>query len=225
MPAADRPFVLAIDGPSGAGKSTVARAVARRLGLRYLDTGAMYRAVTLAALERGVRLEDAGALVALAAELDIEFRTDPAHPTVRVDGRDVTGAVREAAVSAAVSTVSAVPGVREQMVRRQQAAIGAGDIVVEGRDIGTTVAPYAAVKIFLTASLDTRSARRAVQQPDPDTADDVARRDQLDSSRAASPLAKAADAQEIDTTHLSVADVVQAIVTQARPLLSGTGGP
>src|SRR5436305_12850153 len=142
-------LVVAIDGPSGSGKSTVSRGVAAALGLRYLDTGAMYRAVTWLALHRGVAFDDDAGLTQLAETADLDFTTTAAPVTVHAEGVDVTTAIRGAEVTAAVSQVSAVPGVRSAMVRRQRDVIGDGGIVVEGRDIGTTVAPDAAVKIFL----------------------------------------------------------------------------
>jgi cytidylate kinase len=216
-----RNLVVAIDGPSGAGKSTVARGVAEALGLRYLDTGAMYRAVTWLALNRGVDLSDAAALVELAEQAGLELDTDPAAPTVRADGIDHTAAVRLPEVTAAVSTVSAVPGVRLSMVARQRAIIGEGGIVVEGRDIGSTVAPDAPVKVFLVAAAEERAERRARQDgaADSDTLSwteaDLARRDLADSSRAASPLAQAPDAVLVDSTGIGADDVIRRVLALA----------
>jgi CMP/dCMP kinase len=209
-------IVVAIDGPSGSGKSTVARGVARRLGLRYLDTGAMYRAVTWLALDRGIRLDDQVALTALAETADIGLDADPDSKRVLADGTDVTTKIRAADVTAAVSAVSAVPGVRAVMVRRQREAIGTGGIVVEGRDIGTTVAPDAPVKVYLTADPEARARRRADETNDRLAATKVAieRRDALDSGRAASPLARARDALVIDSTDLSADEVIDRVVRQ-----------
>lgn len=214
--------VVAVDGPSGSGKSTVSRAVADDLGLEVLDTGAMYRAVTHAALERGVDLADGDALGALAGALVIDVAD-----AVVLDGCDVTDVIRGPEVTRAVSTVSAHPQVRTVLVARQRewaAAHGGG--VVEGRDIGTVVFPDAALKIFLTASEDERARRRqrdeeaAARVADIDAvADDLARRDHLDSSRATSPLAAADDAVVIDTTAMGRDAVVVYVVDLARVAL------
>ena len=206
--------VVAIDGPSGSGKSTVARGVASRLGLRYLDTGAMYRALTWLALHDHVSLDDDAGLETLADSAAIEVTTDPAAVVVQAGGEDVTAAIRSAEVTAAVSAVAAVPGVRRAMVARQRDVIGAGGIVVEGRDIGTTVAPDAAVKIFLTADEEARAARRAAETDGAveATKHAIARRDALDSGRTASPLTCADDALVIDSTALAVDDVIDRIV-------------
>ncbi|HVU74498.1 MAG TPA: (d)CMP kinase [Mycobacteriales bacterium] len=210
------PTLVAVDGPAGSGKSTVARAVARRLGLRYVDTGAMYRAITLAALQAGVALDDAPALTALAESAPLELVTDPEQPSVRLGEVDVSARVRDADVTAAVSAVSAVPGVRAALVRRQRELAGAAGAVVEGRDIGTVVLPDAPVKIFLTASEQARADRRALQDATDvaATAADLSRRDRLDSTRATSPLTPATNATVIDSTHLGVDAVVDAIVAQ-----------
>jgi cytidylate kinase len=218
----DQPFagVVALDGPSGTGKSTVARRLAARLGARYLDTGAMYRAVTWAVLQREVDLGDAGAVGDVAATVLLEMGTDPAAPAVAVDGTDVSVAIRSEAVTAAVSAVSAVPAVRTSMVRRQQELIGSGDIVVEGRDIGTTVAPDATLKIFLTADPAARARRRGLEIAGADldaaaldrTRADLLRRDAADSGRATSPLTQAADAIVIDSTDLDADSVVARVI-------------
>lgn len=210
-------LVVAVDGPGGAGKSTVSRAIASRLGLRYLDTGAMYRAVTWAVLEQGVDPHDEAGVAELARALRLEVSTDPADQWTRVNGRDVTTQIRTRDVTNAVSAVSAGPAVRAHLVAMQRQVIGAGDIVVEGRDIGTAVAPAADAKIFLTASAEARARRRHqdVAAPDAATVDvtlaEIERRDHRDSSRAASPLLRADDAVEIDATELSVDEVVTAI--------------
>lgn len=207
--------VVAVDGPSGAGKSSVSRAVARRLGLRYLDTGSMYRALTWWVLDQGIDEHDQVAVAKSALSPQIEAGTNPAAPTISVDGVDVRRAIRTDRVTAAVSAVSAVPDVRARMVLMQREAIAAGGIVVEGRDIGTAVAPDAAVKVFLTASEEVRAARRAAEHSAADTeATRVAqrRRDQLDSSRPASPLRMAPDAVLVDATDLTLDDVVDRVV-------------
>ncbi|MBV8986362.1 MAG: (d)CMP kinase, partial [Acidimicrobiia bacterium] len=197
--------VVAIDGPAGSGKSTVARAVAERLGVAYLDTGAMYRSVSFAALRDGVDPADGEALAKLAGNLDIGL-----GERVLVDGIDATAAIRGADVTAIVSTVSAHPAVRADMVRRQREwAAEHGGGVAEGRDIGTVVFPDADVKVFLTASEEERARRRQRDDRAPDVnavAADLARRDALDSNRATSPLVAADDAVVIDTTGRTVDD-------------------
>jgi len=198
----------------------VARGVARALGLRYLDTGAMYRAVTWAVLDRCIDLADADAVTALAETALLDIGTDPTKPHIAIDGHDVTAAVRTAPVTAAVSAVSATPGVRVALVQRQRELIGAGGIVVEGRDIGTTVAPNATLKIFLTADSSARAERRgrelAGSAPDDATLAateaDLRRRDLADSGRASSPLAQASDAVVIDATSLGPDDVVHRVL-------------
>lgn len=209
-------LVVAVDGPSGSGKSSTARGVASRLGLRYLDTGAMYRALTWALLQLGVDVEDPDAVARAACEVRIDSGTDPSAPTIHADGVDVSGPIREQAVTSAVSSVSAVPQVRKLMLARQREAIGNGGIVVEGRDIGSAVAPDADLKIYLVADSGARAARRAAEQGLSGglaaTQADLARRDAFDSSRKASPLSQAADAVVIDSTHLSLDQVIDAIV-------------
>jgi cytidylate kinase len=207
--------IVALDGPAGAGKSTVARAVADALGFRYLDTGAMYRALALAALERSIPVDDGHALADLARSIHIAVDgTD-----VRVDGTDVSSRIRERDVTAAVSTVSSHPAVRDALVEQQRDLAADRDVVVEGRDIGTTVFPGAEVKVFLTASLDERARRRCDQDGlpcDPETIERVKAairaRDAADSERASSPLRRADDASELDTTGRSLQDVIDAIV-------------
>jgi cytidylate kinase len=218
--------VVAIDGPSGSGKSTVARGVAARLGLEVLDTGAMYRAVTLAALVRGVDLHDGVACERVAKAADIVV-----DGTVHLDGRDVSAAIRGPEVTGAVSTVSAHPGVRAVLVARQRDWVEAhGGGVVEGRDIGTVVFPDAPVKVFLTASEETRAARRVLDEADAarditvdSVAADLARRDALDSNRATSPLAVAEDALVVDNTTRGVDDVVDEIVRRAEDAFAAAG--
>jgi cytidylate kinase len=209
--------VIAVDGPSGTGKSTVARGLARRLGFRYLDTGAMYRAVTWAVLREGVDPDDAAAVTDLAARTTVTVTTDPDDQHVTVDGHPVDREIRSRAVTTAVSPVSAAPGVRALLVAQQRRLIGPGAVVVEGRDIGTVVAPDAPLKIFLTASQDARATRRSRQDgtDDRSTAADLARRDTYDSSRAHSPLRAAADAVHVDTTTMGVDEVIQHLVDLA----------
>jgi cytidylate kinase len=220
-----RNLVVAIDGPSGSGKSTVARGVAQALGLRYLDTGAMYRAVTWLALEKDIPLDADIPLASLASRAVLEVSPDPGAPAISIEGNDVTVAVRGAAVTAAVSAVSAVPGVRTAMVARQREIIGDGGIVVEGRDIGTTVVPDAPVKVFLVADPAARASRRAQQDAAGATALDsnavavteaeLARRDAADSTRAASPLTRAPDAVVVDSTTLDAPSVIAEVVRLA----------
>lgn len=219
MPASSFAGVIALDGPSGTGKSTVARALARRLGARYLDSGAMYRAVTALVLRRGIDPSDAGAVTALLSSADLRLSTDPADQTVSIAGLDVTTEIRGAEVTKAVSAVSAIAPVRAELVAQQRALIGSGGIVVEGRDIASVVWPQAEVKVYLTASPEVRAARRAGELAAADVSADVtsvaadlARRDRLDSTRAASPLVHADGAVELDTSELDVDGVIDAIV-------------
>jgi len=204
--------VVALDGPSGTGKSTVARRLAEAVSARYLDTGAMYRAAALAVLRADVDPEDPAAVQAVVARARIAVGTDPADPTVYLDGTDVAAEIRGVPVTVAVSPVSAVPEVRTLLVAQQQAIIAeSGGIVVEGRDIGTVVAPDAPLKVFLTATSGARAQRRAAQDGVRDleqVRQSVDRRDRFDSSRAASPLRRAEDALELDTTDIEVVAVV-----------------
>jgi cytidylate kinase len=198
--------VIAIDGPAGAGKSSVARAVAQRLGFRYLDSGAMYRCVGLAALEQGAE----AAAIAGAVAISVGDR-------VLLDGRDVTDAIRTPAVSEAASRAAAEPAVREVLVAAQRRLLADGDWVVEGRDIGTVVVPDAAVKVFVTASPAERARRRAHELgADPETVlAEQTIRDERDSTRTASPLEPAPDAITLDTTGVSLAEVVDRIAALA----------
>lgn len=211
--------VVAIDGPSGSGKSSTSRAVAARLGLAYLDTGAMYRALTWALLQADVDVTDADAVAAAARSIHLTSGTDPASPTIGVDGQDVSVPIRGDDVTAAVSPVATVPAVRDLLVAQQRDIIAGSDgIVVEGRDIGSVVAPDAVVKVYLVADPGARAARRAAETGATDTGateQSLARRDQIDSTRAASPLVKVAGAVQIDSTHLSLNEVVEAIVDLA----------
>jgi cytidylate kinase len=208
-----------MDGPSGSGKSSTSRGVAAALGLRYLDTGAMYRAMTWWMLENGVDTEDPDAVAARVDEPLLVSGTDPARPTITVGGTDVAEAIRTQPVTSAVSAVSAVPEVRARLLREQQDVIGDGGIVVEGRDIGTAVAPDADVKVYLTADPSARATRRAAEQVGADVAateQDLIRRDTIDSGRAASPLTMAADARHIDTTPYTLDEVVAQVVALVR---------
>jgi CMP/dCMP kinase len=201
-------LVVAIDGPSGAGKSSASRGVARALGLRYLDTGSMYRALTWWLLERGADTTDPEVVASLAAEPVIEVGTDPDTPWTRVDGTDVSAAIRTREVTAAVSAVAAVPQVRARLIAMQRQIIASSSrIVAEGRDIGTVVAPEAQVKVFLTAEGAARASRRAAEASWSTRADQD-RRDQMDAAQSG----KAADAVEIDSTGLSLDEVVGTIV-------------
>jgi CMP/dCMP kinase len=195
--------VIAIDGPAGSGKSTVSRALSTRLGVDRLDTGAMYRAVAWAALERGIDPDDRASVASLAQALTITI-----GERVEADGTDVTEAIRGPRVSRAVSAVAANPAVRAVLVERQRQWVAErGGGIVEGRDIGSVVFPHADIKIYLTASPDERARRRPEEG-----ADGVARRDRLDSTRAASPLGVADGARVIDTTDREVEDIVEEVV-------------
>jgi cytidylate kinase len=207
-------MVIAIDGPAGAGKSTVARAVAARLGFTYLDSGAMYRCVALAALEAAADLDDDEALGRLADGLAIELRGG----RVELDGRDVTAAIRDPRVSEAASRVSVHPPVRAAMVARQRALIAEGRYVAEGRDIGTVVSPDSPLKVFLTASAAERARRRAAQSGEDEASVRAAQaeRDERDASREHGALRPAEDAIEIDTTDLTLDEVVAQVVALAR---------
>jgi cytidylate kinase len=207
-------MVIAIDGPAGAGKSSVARAVAEELGFTYLDSGAMYRALALAALEGGVGLDDGEALGRLAAGLEIVLDGRRAL----LGERDVSAAIREPGVTAAASRVSVHPRVREAMVERQRQLIAAADYVAEGRDIGTVVSPEAPLKVFLTASDEERARRRAAQTGEDleSVLDAQRRRDARDTEREHGALRAAADAVELDTTGLGLEEVVGRVVALAR---------
>ena len=220
--------VVAVDGPAGSGKSSVSRGVASRLGWRYLDTGAMYRAITWALLDSGISVADPREIARRAASIELESSTDPASPAIRVAGQDVSAQIRTAEVTSAVSAVSAVPEVREVLLRHQReevrSALDSGvGIVVEGRDIGTVVIPDAQVKVFLTADAAERARRRdaegngdAAMSGDIEaTRQRIAERDRLDSTRAIAPLAQAPDAVVVDTTHMSLDEVIDTIVEMA----------
>lgn len=220
--------VVALDGPSGTGKSTVARRLASVLHAAYLDTGAMYRALTLAVLRAGVDLDDPAAVTGAARAATVRVGAGPVHPAVELDGQDVGREIRGSEVTGAVSAVSAVPEVRRLAVGQQRELIESalaetGGIVVEGRDIGTVVAPDAGLKVYLTASAHARANRRGKQDAAAGRAADlnrvladVERRDTLDSTRTASPLRQADDAVELDTTELDVAGVLERLTELVR---------
>jgi CMP/dCMP kinase len=209
-------ITVAIDGPAGTGKSSVSKGLAEALGARYLDTGAMYRMVTLAALRAGVDPADAEAVGQIAATVQMSVDYDPDGDRYFLAGEDVSAEIRRDGVTQAVSAVSSVPAVRSRLVGLQrQMAEGPGNIVVEGRDIGTVVLPDAPVKIFLTASAETRAKRRNDQNVASGLTDDydgvladVRRRDHLDSTRAVSPLRAASDAVVVDTSDMTEAQVI-----------------
>ena len=217
---------ITLDGPSGTGKSSVARDVARKLGAAYLDTGAMYRAATVAVLDAGVSLDDKIAVARAVSQAAIEVRTDARREVVRVDGVDVRERIRGTEVTRAVSPVSAGPAVRRLLVARQRELAAAADaVVVEGRDIGTVVLPEATLKIYLTASPEVRAQRRAGQLGVSDPAkvaalaQDLRRRDEYDSRRADSPLRPAEDAIVVDSTGLDRAAVVRRILELAADIV------
>jgi CMP/dCMP kinase len=209
-------LVVAVDGPAGTGKSSVSRGLARSLAARYLDTGAMYRIVTLAVLRAGVDLSDTPAIELAAADVPVSVGYNPDEDRAYLDAEDVSREIRGDAVTKAVSAVSAVPAVRARLVGLQrELAVGPGSVVVEGRDIGTVVLPDADVKIFLTASAEERARRRNDQNIASGLGDDYAavladvkRRDHLDSTRAVSPLRAAEDALVVDTSEMTEAQVI-----------------
>ncbi len=218
--------VVAMDGPSGSGKSSTARGVADRLGLRYLDTGAQFRAMAWWMLENGVDVHDHEAVASRAAEPVLESGTDPLSPTISVDGTDVSVAIRSDAVNAAVSPVASVPDVRERLLALQRQIIGEGGIVVEGRDIGSVVWPQAALKLYLTADPEARARRRALEEGGSDVAatqESLLARDRIDSSRTTAPLTVPDGAVHVDTTPYSLEEVISVVVAQVETVLSEDG--
>jgi CMP/dCMP kinase len=218
-----RRLVIAIDGPAGSGKSTAARALAEALGYVHIESGAMYRMVALAALERGIAPDDGAALTALVPTLDLGLEPHPGGQRARLDGRDVTEAIRTEAVSAAASRVATHPGVRTQLVQRQRQLAQAGGVVMDGRDIGTVVLPDADCKFFVDAAPAERARRRARDLVTSGAATDVettAReleaRDARDRQRAHSPLSAAPDATHVDTTSLGPDEVLRRMLEAAR---------
>lgn len=226
MTSAGRAPTIAIDGPAAAGKSTVARAVASRLGLSYVDTGAMYRSLTLSALETGIDPEDEAGLAALAAKTKITFRPSPVHggvQRVELNDRDVTTRIRDRSVDHAVSIVSRHPAVRDWFREAQRALAGGGGVVMEGRDIGTVVLPDADVKVFLDGSLDCRVVRRfrelegrGFRPVAEQVRTDMERRDVIDTTRDTAPLAAAPDAVIVDTTDKTLEEVVEEVIAICR---------
>ena len=213
--------VIAIDGPAGAGKSTIAKALAEQLGYIYIDTGAMYRAVALTALRAGVAVDDAPALTALAAQIELDMRAECGVNRILLGQEDVTEAIRQPEVGAAASPVSAVAGVREHLVAQQRKLAARGNVVMDGRDIGTVVLPDADCKIFLTASLDERVNRRyeelrakGLTTTREAVREDISTRDYRDSHRETSPLKQAEDAVLLDSTGMSI----EAVLAEVRRL-------
>ncbi len=220
-------MIVAIDGPSGAGKSTIAKIVAKTVGFSCLDTGAMFRSIAVLALEKGISLDDDAALGALATENEIAFTFDDNEERTQhvfIAGKEVTSTIRTAEVDKAVSPVSAAPSVRAALLEQQRRIGNAGNYVVEGRDIGTTVFPQAEVKIFLTASAEERARRRVSQNEArgigsvdyEEVLADIIRRDQADSTRAVSPLRQAEDAYLLDSSDLTIDQVVEAICCRVK---------
>lgn len=218
-----RKLVIAIDGPAASGKSTTARLVAERLGYVHLDTGAMYRAITLKVLRSGIDPDDRERIAALLPSTRVEFRNEGGALRVFLDGADVTGAIRTPEVTRAVSAVSRLKEVRAAMVREQRAMGKDGGIVLEGRDIGTVVFPEADLKFFMVASIASRALRRQKELEEKrmheeldELMREIVERDRLDSSREESPLRKAEGAIEIDTSHLTIEEQVEQVVRIAR---------
>ena len=216
-------FAIAIDGPAAAGKSTIAKRVARELGALYLDTGAMYRAVGLYMLRQGVSLDDTAAIAARAPEARVDVRYAEGAQRVFLCGEDVSQAIRENAVSAAASAVSAVPAVRELLVARQREIASGAFVVMDGRDIGTKVLPDAPVKVFLTASAEVRAQRRFLELqargqevPYEQLLSEIRQRDHNDATRAASPMVQAEDAALMDSSDMTIEEVTAAIIALAK---------
>ncbi|MBW1605548.1 (d)CMP kinase [Lactobacillus sp. Sy-1] len=214
----EKKLQVAIDGPASAGKSTVAKLIAKQFGYIYCDTGAMYRSITLKVIQAGIALDDEPKIVALLNDTAIDFKPGQPHQLVFLDHQDVTNEIRSERVTNSVSTVAALPGVRKNLVDQQRAIAKNGGVVMDGRDIGTTVLVDADVKIFLVASVSERAQRRfkdnaekGIHTPLKELEAEIETRDYKDSHRKVSPLVKAADAIEINTTKMSIQDVVDEI--------------
>jgi cytidylate kinase len=225
-----RTIVIAIDGPAASGKSTTARLVARRLGYLHIDTGAMYRAVTLRVLDEKIPLEDADRIGVLAEKMQLKLEKGENSVRVFVDGRDVTQQVRSTQVTRSVSVVSSYQRVRNVLVREQRRMAKGGGVVLEGRDIGTVVLPNADLKIFMVANVPERVKRRqkdlevgGVNIDGATLEKEIVERDRLDSTREASPLRKASDAIEVDTSGMSIEEQVEFVVGKAKEIIEGGG--
>jgi len=219
-------FNIALDGPAGAGKSTVARLVANELGFVYIDTGAMYRAVTWKVLELGIHADQTAKVIETAKVMDIVLQPGPTGQQVLVDGEDVTDRIRSAAINANVSLIAQIAEVRELLVSKQKAMAASKGVVMDGRDIGTQVLPDAEVKIFLTASARERAERRYKEMDKPAITVEqleleIARRDKLDSEREVSPLVQAQDAVLLDSSNIPLQDVVGKVLELCRAKVSG----
>jgi len=219
-------FNIALDGPAGAGKSTVARLVANELGFVYIDTGAMYRAVTWKVLELGILADQTAKVIETAKAMDIVLQPGPTGQQVLVDGEDVTDRIRSAAINANVSLIAQIAEVRELLVSKQKAMAASKGVVMDGRDIGTQVLPDAEVKIFLTASARERAERRYKEMDKPAITVEqleleIARRDKLDSEREVSPLVQAQDAVLLDSSNIPLQDVVGKVLELCRAKVSG----
>ena len=208
-----QPFQITIDGPAGSGKSSISKELAKKIGFVHLDTGAMYRAVTLLAIEKNINLEDPKSYTFLETT-NFKYVDDKMY----IDDRDVTDDIRNQAVTNHVSLVSSIPYVREMMVKRQQEIVNQYDCIVDGRDIGSVVLPNAQLKIFLTAAIEERAKRRIAELKDKvsleSMIEDIKLRDFKDSNRKTSPLTKASDAIVLDTTHLTHQEVINAILVE-----------
>ncbi len=226
----ERRLVIAIDGPAASGKSTTAKLVAGKLGYLHVDTGAMYRAVTLKVLRAGISPDDAAAIGELLKSVRVELRATDGSLRVLLDGKDVTHDIRSVEVTRAVSTVSSLREVRQAMVREQRRLGKAGGIVLEGRDIGTVVFPDADVKFYMVAGLEARARRRqrelaarGVRSSKADLVAELAERDRKDSTRTESPLRKAPDAIEVDTSEMTIEEQVAFVVKKVKEKLEGIG--
>lgn len=214
--------VITIDGPSGSGKGTIAHLLAQKLNFNFLDSGSLYRLTALAAKERGINWDDEEAVAALAARLDVEFRTEGERTVILLDGKDATEAIRKEEISLGASKVAAHPKVREALLDLQKSFQQGRGLVADGRDMGTVVFPEAELKIFLTASAEERAQRRYKQLLDKGESVslrallfDIQARDERDSQRAASPLKPAPDALILDSTHLSIVEVLNQVLAYA----------